>query len=360
MEAVVVKTDTQKKEFIRFRKRIYRNNPHFVDNSLFMIRQLFASKTCFANDKRIVPIWVEDSNGIKCACIAIYTRKLPEYMQLSFFESEENVFEAVKMLTHKVIEIGKEYGATKLVVGLNGHVNYGLGLLSNHFDVKNSFGSSCNPSYYNEYFKSLNCDEIYMNTYKYNALASKFDRYSRILGKINNAYTFKFLEKDKLDYYSKIYTDLNNESFSGLRYYYDRTYEEDKEMLKELLLFMKPDSLIFAFKEDKPVGLILWYPDFNELVPPKGEFGAKTYIKNLFFNKKIKKAKSSEICILKEYRKSGLAIALLYQVILRLKEYGIKQGESSWVLEENVDSNSLGEGFCDGLYRRYVAYEKDI
>ncbi|MCL2873381.1 MAG: GNAT family N-acetyltransferase [Defluviitaleaceae bacterium] len=360
MQEIVVKTREEQKQFIKFRKKIYKSNSSFVDNNLFTIKQLFSNKTCFADDKEVIPIYIEDDNfNIKCECIVVYTKKLPEYIQLCFFESEDNSSIAVKMLVDKVIQIGKKYGCTKLVIGLNGHVNYGLGLLNSHFDIKNSFGVSGNPSYYNKYFKELKFDEVLLNTYTWSGVESKVNRFSAIISKINRAYSFKILEKDKLEYYSKIYTDLNNKCFPGHRYYYNRTYKEDKEMLKEMLLFVKPESLIFAFKDDEPVAFILWYPDFNELVLQGEAFGIKTYFKNLFFNRKFEKAKIVEIGILEDYRKSGLAFGLINQVVLKINKYGIKKGESSWILEENVDSNSICKAICDDLYKEYVVYEKD-
>ncbi len=360
MELVIVNSKEQKNKFIKFRRKIYNDNPQFVDNNTFMIKQLFASKTCFLDNKELIPLYIEDNNAVLCECLVVYAKDLPEYIQLCFFESEENVFEAVKLLIDKVIEIGRSFNCTKLVVGLNGHVNYGLGLLDSHFTEKNSFSSSANPSYYNDYFRKLNFEEIKLNTYIINSMEEKATRYATLINRVYKGYTFKCLDTKNLDYYSKIYTDLNNACFVNHRYYYKRSYKEDMEMLKELLLFMKPDSLIFAFKKDKPVGFILWYPDFNELIKPKEEFGIKAFIKNIFFNSRIKKAKIMEIGIVEECRKTGLAIGLINEMYLKLKKYGIKNAESSWVLEENHDSNNVCQAIADGFYKRYVAYEKEI
>ena len=73
---------------------------------------------------------------------------------------------------------------------------------------------------------------------------------------------------------------MGNKCFINHRYYYKRTYKEDIEMLKELFLFMKEDSLIFAFKDNKPVAFVMWYPDYNELAVPGEVFGSKHFFKN--------------------------------------------------------------------------------
>ena len=360
MKAVEVKDKKSQKKFLDFRRKIYRDNPVFVDNNLFMIKEVFAKKTSFTDNKEIFVYNIEDNNDVLCQGIIVYTKCLPDYIQLCFFESLPNVENAVKILVDKAVELGMIYGCERLVIGLNGHVNYGLGFLNSDYDTKNSFSSSANPQYYNDYFKALNCDEINLNTYRIDKIDNRLDRYGGIINKINKNYTFKCFDKKQFDYYSKIYTDLNNICFDKHRYYYKRNYKEDKEMLKELFLFMKEDSLIFAFDGDKPVAFIMWYPDFNELADCGEAFGAKHFIKNIFMNKKIHTAKIMEFGVLSEYRTIGMPVALINQIFLKLGRYGVTKVDTSWVLEENKDSNSVCSAICDGLYKRFIVYEKRL
>ena len=67
-----------------------------------------------------------------------------------------------------------------------------------------------------------------------------------------------------------------------------------------------------------------------------------------------------EYGILEEYRKIGLPLGLINQVFLSFKNYNINRVITSWILDENKDSNSVCEAICDGLYKRYVVYEKRI
>lgn len=360
MKIIEVKSKKEQKKFIDFRKKVYKLNPLYVDNNLFMIKEVFAKKTSFINNKKIFVINIEDAEQVVCQGIIVYASDLKEYIQLCFFECLPNQEKAVKMLVDKAIEIGKNFRCERLVIGLNGHVNYGLGFLNSHFNTKNSFSASVNPEYYNQYFKNLKCEEINLNTYKISTIDNRISRYKGIINKLNKTYTFKFFDKKHFDYYAKIYTDLNNASFNKHRYYYKRNYKEDKEMLKELFLFIKEESLIFAFDGEKPVGFIMWYPDFNELVKQGDYFGAKHYLKNLFFNKQIKKIKVMEYDILEEYRKVGLPIGLLNKIFDVIKDKKFTNLETSWILEENRDSNSVCEAVCDEIYKRYVVYEKRI
>lgn len=361
MKAVVVKSKNDKKKFLKFRKEIFKLYPHYVDNDYFVLKELFFGKSSFTDGKDIIPINIENKRGeVVCQGIIIFTDKLKEYISLSYFMSKDKQEKAVKLLVSKANEIGKKYKCKKIVIGLNGHVNYGLGFLDSHFDSKNSFSGACNPSYYNDYFRNMRCREIYLNTYKLNNIDNRLNRYKAVLNKLEANYEFRYFDKSKFNEYAKYYTDLNNSSFIGHRYYYKRRYEEDIEMLKELFLFMKEDSLIFAFKDNKPVAFVMWYPDFNKLVKPGEAFGTVHFFRNLFKNKKIGTAKVMEYGVLSEYRKVGLPLGLLHQIFKVMGRYKIKDAETSWILEENRDSNSVCEAVCDSLYKRYVVYEKSI
>lgn len=360
MELVKVTNKREQRKFVRFRREIYKANPIYVDNNLFMLKEVFARRTCFIENKKISVINIEENGKVVCQGIIVYANDLKEYIQLCFFESMPEQGEAVKMLVDEAVRMGREQGCSKLVIGLNGHVNYGLGFLNSHYDVANSFSAAVNPEYYNAYFRNMDCTEVNLNTYRMNVIDNRISRYQAIINKLNRNYRFEIFDKKRFDYFAKIYTDLNNQSFNSHRYYYKRNVKEDVEMLKELFLFMKEESLVFAFDGDKPIGFIMWYPDFNELVKPGDYFGAKHFIKNLVCGRKIKKIKVMEYGVLEEYRKAGLPIGLLNKVFELVRGRNFTNVETSWILEENRDSNSFCEAICDGMYKRYVVYEKEI
>lgn len=365
----IIKADTKKtqKQFLNFRRKIYKHSP-YVDNNHILVQEVFSGKLHFMKGMDIFPIMVlseesddkKNTEEILCAAMLVYARELPDYMQVCFFESLPKAHDAVKALVDYAQNLGREKGAQKLVVGLYGHVNYGLGLLNSHFKQKNSFSAAFNPEYYIEYFRKQNFEEIGLNSYVIEKVDQRLERYKALIRKLERNYEFKYFDKKNMAEWVKLYTDLNNECFIHHRYYYQRQYIDDKEMLKELFLFMKEDSLIFAFQDGEPAGFILWYPDFNELAKAGEVFGAKHFIKNLLYNKKIKTAKIMEFGVREKYQKSGLPLALIHRVGEAMKRYGCTRVESSWILAENADSNSVCATVCDGIYKTYSVFEKDI
>lgn len=368
MRILEANTKQTQKEFLNFRRRIYKDSV-YVDNNYVLVQEVFGGKLHFMTEMDIFPVMVLDgeektsgneSGEVLCEGMVVYTKELPDYVQLCFFESLPDANEAVNCLLEYAIEKGRARKAKKLVVGLYGHVNYGLGLLSSHFEQKNSFSSGCNPEYYIDYFKKQSFEEIGLNSYVIEAVDQRLDRYSALIHKLERNYEFRYFDKKNYDYWAELYTDLNNECFAGHRYYYRRQYIDDKEMLKELFLFMKEDSLIFAFQNGEPAGFIMWYPDYNELAKSGEVFGAKHFVKNVFMNKKIKTAKIMEFGVREDYQKAGLPLGLVYKVGEAMKNYGCTRVESSWILAENSDSNSVCAAICDGIYKTYSVFEKDI
>lgn len=360
MEAVLADNKKEQKRFLDFRKKLYKDRGIFVDNSYFMIKEVFAGKTSFIRNKKIYPLNIVRDGEILCQGIVVYARDLPEYIQICFFEGLENNEQAVSLLIDKAVRFGRENKCGRLVAGLNGHVNYGLGFLNSRYGEINSFSAAANPEFYNFYFRDAGFDVIKLNSYFIEAVDERLDRYKGVIEKLNRNYEFRRFDKKKFDYYSRIYTDLNNQAFEGHRYYFKRNYEEDSEMLKELFLFMKEDSLIFAFDGDRPVAFIMWYPDFNELAKGGEIFGAKHFFRNILYNKKVRAAKIMEYGVLEEYRKAGLPMGLIHHVFLSLKNYGTDRVETSWILDENKDSNSFCQALCDREYKEYAVYEKAL
>ncbi|MBR1471667.1 MAG: GNAT family N-acetyltransferase [Lachnospiraceae bacterium] len=371
MRIISVEDAGQRKKYLRFRKNLYHSMGRYVDNNYFMLLEIFGGKLHFVKDCLVLPVYVEAGTSdigrkegeILCEGVFFRTAALPEYLQLCFFEALPKQEAAVRLLMEKAEALVKEHaseGCRRLVIGLNGHVNYGLGLQASHHNEKNSFSSPGNPSYYNKYFRGLACEEVYLDSYYTHAIEGRLDRFAAIINKLNNKYTFRAFRRKQFAEDARIYTDLNNACFTEHKYYYARDVIDDMEMLRELFLFMKEDSIIYAFDGEKPVGFIMWYPDFNELAERGTAFGAKHYFRNLLQGKKIRTAKVMEYGVLKEYRGSGLPMALMAQAMERIKKYGCDRVETSWILRDNVDSNSFCKAVCDSLYKEYVVFEKTL
>ena len=184
MKIINVQTKIDQNRYLTFLKNVYKENKYYVDQDSYIIKHIFNGNSSFLHDKIVEPILIENENKIIAEAIFIYEKKLPQYYQIAFFEAKENRLDAVDFLVNEAVSRAKRYNCSKLVVGLKGHVNYGLGLLDSHFNYRPSFGSIYSHEYYRGYFKSLNFESVYLNSYKWQTDNVKIDNFYRIISKL--------------------------------------------------------------------------------------------------------------------------------------------------------------------------------
>ncbi len=126
----------------------------------------------------------------------------------------------------------------------------------------------------------------------------KMQRFTRIYEKLRKRYIIKEFNPRNLDEDARLYTYLNHVCFKNHRYYYPSSYEEDKVLVKELLLLSPKNFIVFAFDGDRPIGFVLWYPDFNQIIKPGKSINVLALLKIKLFNKRITKVKVGEIGVL--------------------------------------------------------------
>jgi hypothetical protein len=137
-----------------------------------------------------------------------------------------------------------------------------------------------------------------------------------------------------------------------------RSYNVFK-LFKELKYLLREENLIFVEKLGVPVGFMLWYPDYNELIN-KGETpGIKTVVKNKLFSDRIKTFKIVEMGVIPGERNKG-AILALFDYCYKSTKGRYESMESSWILSENIKSKSFGMKWADEEFKHYKAYVKDL
>jgi hypothetical protein len=104
---------------------------------------------------------------------------------------------------------------------------------------------------------------------------------------------------------------------------------------------------------------MLWYPDYNELIPSEKSLSLKTVIDHKLFNKKMSTFKIVEIGVIEEEQKNG-AILALFDTLNQLTMNKYDYCESSWILKDNRDSSNFGIKWSEGEYKTYAAYTRLI
>ena len=358
MELITVNKNNIK-DFLNFYKNQYLNNDLKRDTLSGMLKSLLYGKSEICKSVDIRPLMIVHKDEITMISVLAHAQRMPEYVQICFFESDKFNMDAFNLILDKATKMAKEKKAGKLTGSLNIHVNYGLGFLSSDYDKNQSFGSAHNPKFYNDYFEKSGFETIEMVSFKKNMVNSPELINNNIREKLNQIYTVREVDFKKFSQEIELYTKINNEAFVDHLFYYPRKTEEDYELFKDLKYLIKRENLLFVEKAGVPVGFMLWYPDFNELIKKNETVGVRTVIKNKFYHNKIQNFKIVEMGVIPSERNRG-AILALFDYCFKCTNGRYNSMETSWILSQNIKSKSFGIKWADEESKHYKAYVKEI
>ncbi|WP_379969197.1 GNAT family N-acetyltransferase [Ectobacillus sp. sgz5001026] len=353
------KSRRQKRKLFKFTKKVYRGITAYKSGFSQILKMMLKKRGSFCENCLLIdPVVVEQKGEIVAACIYIVAKNYPAVCQIGFFEAIEGVQDAVDLLVEEAYKISRERGIKKIIIGVNGHMSYGIGILANSYNNPPVFGGTYNPPYYLSYFTKYATEEFLLNCYQGKIKDSEIQlvKYQRIIQRVNRNFSFRTSDFTQLKNEIKIYSAISSKCFMDHPLYFPTTFEEDYELFKSLSLFINGECLIIAEKEGVPIGYILWYPDINELVPNGGTLGVATYIKNKLFPHRIKRIIIAEIAVLPEYQGGGVILALFHKAIQYVKNK-YTDYESGWIFSSNFKSDHLATTFTKELCRQHKVLE---
>lgn len=341
---------------------VYSGNKHYKGTENSVENMLLNSKCAFNNHSTIKKFVIRDGNDYVARFAIIHDERLADYVQVSYFEAKEGLGDIFSLIK---TEIQQHFpNCKKVVVGLNGHLNYGAGILLNRFDEDPIFGLPYNPEYYANYFSNLQMRKMVTFRFSmevYTAWAQSYTSQRELKG-----LSVRFMNKNEIEKESAIYTELNNQAFIKHPYWADRDKAEDLELFKPFRFFLDNENLIFAEIDGKPVGFFLWYPDYNKLVANQRDLNAIDVLKYRL-GKKIDAFRFTEIGIIPEYQKSPVALALISKALPTLIKNGYKFCEGGFIFEENYASIAFVKRIlqrCYGKeaepYRQFATFETTL
>lgn len=352
-----VNCNKTRKAYIDFIYKVYSKDFKYKDTLKIITKNFLYNKDSFARKSYIRPILVLNEGIIRAVCMFIYNEHFPA-LQIAFFEALPNNQGAVNLIIDEAKNICRVMKLNRIVIGLNGHISYGVGMLMDNCGKDIAFDSMYNPPYYIDYFKHYGCSEVLLNSYLWDMKKQNFDK--RILGRIYKKFFFRQLNLKKYKEEILLFSRIKNECLKDINLYFDKSPQEDYELMKNLKYFLKKENIIFAMKDNKEIGFVFWHPDYNQLVPDgKRSSPASMFLRNNFIKKRIKRFIINTIGVLPNYHGLGVTIGLFHEVYKYAKDK-YSYGESSFVLQENVQSRRICVRFTDGESKHYVVFELSL
>jgi hypothetical protein len=343
--------------FRHFVSSLYSGDSGWVASSLFILDIFLKRKDSFCREAQVRPIMICRGRQICAVCILVYHPGLP-VLQVAFFEALAQQRDSVDLILNSARELARQLKCVKLVVGLNGHLAYGVGIMTEGWGRPISFDSIFGKQYYAEYFRNRGMQEFPLSSYEFDPR-----EIDRRFGKLSRAYRqfdFRPMNRRRWREEMELFGDLANRSLSHTRYYFERPPYQLNELMTEMKFLMKSEYLIFVMDKQKEVGLIFWHPDFNEVLPPGRtqsilQFG----LRHLLRQKPYETIKVNFIGLLPQYRGTGAVIGL-FMMALRYSGLNYKRLESNFVWDCNVESRRFNLELGGQVARRYSVFCEEL
>lgn len=353
MELIHVESGTGKKRFMDFVYSLYLENVCYKDSLMTVLKNFLYGGDTFIRKSFVKPVAVIEDGRTLAQCIVFHNSGLP-MIQVAFFEAAPGQDAAVDLIIDEVYRCMNEIGVDRAVFGLNGHLHYGVGYLTGHFDQPAAFDSHYTLPYYPEYFRRRGFEEVTLKCYYMRSNNWRID--PLLHDKIRSKIQFRTMNRLKFKEEVLLFSRLCNETLNDTYLYYERAPEHLYELVNELRVFLKPENLIFAMHEGREVGFIFWHPDYNQIIQ-SGRRNSVIRIGVDYFlhRKRINTVKLNVIGVLPEFRKMGVAPGLIEEMAHYCKGR-YEFCETNFVWDSNIESRHMNEMNMEGVAREYSVF----
>lgn len=340
-------TARDRSDFIAFIRSVYRGNAAYKDSLISIVRTFLDKSDSFTRSIEILPIAVREDNRTTAQCMFIVASGLP-VLQVGFFDALPGRDSDVDLLVLEARRECQKRGLERVIIGLNGHVAYGVGLLTDAFDTPISFDSLYSASYYPHYFRELTKQTLTVFRFEMAAL--------RFPGVAETNVTYRTIDTNHFREDMLLFGDLCNRTLRSTCLYFERDPVFLYELMRALRPFLKPEHLIFAYLNEAPIGFVFWHPDYNEVLPggralSLPEIGARIWLQGC----RIRTMKLNAIGVLPEYHRQKVGAGLLREVH-RYAHDRFAHVESNFVWDSNTASLALNRTMGGTPYRHYAVY----
>ena len=369
---IPVITRKERKEFVEYPLRLYKNNPYFVppfyadEMNLFTDKNIY-NKTCLSSFflakrgketvGRVQGIIQKQYNEIRGETQARFTR----------FDCEDNP-ETAAALFAAVENWAKEQGMSKLVGPLGYSDLEREGLLIEGFDYLSTFEEQYNYPYYAALIEGCSfekdVDWLEQRMFK---LKDDPERYRKILNHTLEKYNLHFGDQTlgKRKYIQKYKEGIFNcldECYKDLYGTVPFTPEMQKQIIDQFTLFIDPKYIATVCDEnDEVVAFGLCLPALGEALQKSGGRLTPACLVRLF--KALRKPKAIDFAlvgVMPKYRMSGLTTFMITVLQDLFADPNIEYMETNLNLEDNVSILGMWKRFEHIQHKRRRSYIKKL
>lgn len=371
VEIKEVKTKKQRREFVEFPLRLYKDNPYFVPPLYGDEMALFKKKTVYDEQAESV-FYLAERDGKTVGRIQGILQRVSnekwEQKRVRFTRFDSIDDQAVADALFVAVEAWAKEKGMEEVVGPLGYSDLDReGLLIEGFEELSTFEEQYNYPYYMKLIEACGYEkEVDWLEHKLSASDKLDERIERVSAHMMKKYGLRLGWAKNASEFVKKYGDGFFETL-------DKTYvaiyqsvpftEKMKRSLIESFKFIVNVNYatVILDKDDRIVGFGLAFPSIGkDLQKSGGRLTPSTIVRLLKTIRKPKVIDLALIGVIPEYRNKAIASSIIYEMHKMLTTGGIEYAETNLNLETNVNILNQWKSFKCVQHKRRRSYLKKL
>ena len=366
-----VLTKQELNKFIKFPWEVYKDDKNWVPPLISEVKNILTKKNPFW-DHSEKKLWLLYDGSKLVGRIA----GIVDYNYINFQEERAGFFgffevfnnEKYAKILIKTVETWLLTKDIKIMYGpMNPSTNDEMGFFLEGQDGSPMLMMPYNPRYYIHLMEQLGLEkakDLYAYLLDYDFVNT--DKLQNLKAKLEKKFATKnikvrCMDMKKLKQEIHFALDVYNSAWEKNWGFVPWTEDEFFNIANMLKTLADPNLILFLEVDNKPAGMVIIVPDFNQVLQKlTGKLDLIGILKFLWYRRKINQARLMILGIRKEFRKQGFESLLLLAAHENVKKAGLKNIEFSWILEDNVLTCRLAELTGGKLYRKYRVYKKEI
>lgn len=356
IEVKPVANRSQRKLFLGFPWIIYRGDPHWVPPLRGNQKELAGYRPHPFYERNRIQTFLAYRDGKVCGRIAA----IINYGHIERFNEQRGFFGFFECIDDQAVATAlldavrawlAEQGIDKLRGPANPSMNYELGTLVEGFDSSPTFMMAYNPPYYVRLLETYGLkktQDLYAYWGDIDMLPGVQAKLASVAEQIIERLEIRLRPLDRSRFLEDVETFLAiyNRSLMDTWGFVPMTPGEVRHVAKGLRWLIVPELSLAAEINGEVVGAVFGLPDYNPRIRAiDGRLFPFGFLRLLRNKQQIKRLRLISTNVVPEYQRWGVGLALMHGLVPKALEWGMEEGEFSWVLESNLLSRgSLEKG----------------
>lgn len=346
LSVIPVQSRREKKQFLELPWRLYKGDEYWIPPLRGNQKELVNYTKHAFYEKNEIQTFLASRDGQPCGRVAAIVNygHIERYNDrrgfFGFFECDDD-----HQIAAALFDAVKTWFAERDIVDFRGpmnpSMNYECGLLVEGFDSAPFFMMTYNKPYYGRLIEECGLckvQDMYAFWGHVDMLAELDKKLEFVVKEATRRFgiTIRPLNTRRFKEDVRIFLNIYNDSLQGTWGFTPLSEGEIDHMASSMKHLIAPEMTCIAEVDGSPIGATFALLDYNPRIKKiDGKLFPFGFVRLLWNRRAIKRMRILSTNVVPEYQRWGIGLVVLNGVVPAVVEWGLEEGEFSWVLESN-------------------------